>query len=83
MYVSVPPKYSISQIVGYLKGKSSLITFDKFANLKYKFGNRHFWVSTIGLNDTTIKKYIREQEDADMMVDKVSVRETQDPFRDC
>lgn len=62
--------------------------FEKFANLKYKFGNRHFWargyyVSTVGLNEATIKKYIREQEDADMMVDKVSVKETQDPFRGC
>ena len=62
--------------------------FEKFANLKYKFGNRHFWargyyVSTIGLNDATIKKYIIEQEDADMMVDRVSVKETQDPFRGC
>lgn len=88
MYVSIPPKYSISQIVGYLKGKSSLVIFEKFANLKYKFGNRHFWargyyVSTIGLNDATIKKYIIEQEDADMMVDRVSVKETQDPFRGC
>lgn len=62
--------------------------FEKFANLKYKFGNRHFWargyyVSTVGLNEATIKKYIREQEDADMMVDKVSVKETQDLFRGC
>lgn len=88
LYVSIPPKYSIAQIVGYLKGKSSLMIFEKFANLKYKFGNRHFWargyyVSTVGLNEATIKKYIREQEDADMMVDKVSVKETQDPFRGC
>jgi len=88
LYLRMPPKYSVSQIVGYLKGKSSLMIFERFANLKYKFGNRHFWakgyyVSTIGLNDATIRKYIREQEEADMIIDKVSVRETQDPFRDC
>jgi putative transposase len=60
--------------------------FDKHANLKYKFGNRHFWakgyyVSTVGLNKETIKKYIREQEDADKMLDKDSVKEYEDPFR--
>ena len=64
--VSIPPKYSVSQFMGYLKGKSSLMMFDKHANLKYKFGNRHFWaegyyVSTVGLNEATIAKYIREQ----------------------
>ena len=88
LYLRMQPKYSVSQIVGYLKGKSSLMIFERFANLKYKFGNRHFgakgyYVSTIGLNDATIRKYIREQEEADMIIDKVSVRETQDPFRDC
>ena len=67
MLVSIPPKYSVSQFMGYLKGKSSLMIFDKHANLKYKFGNRHFWaegyyVSTVGLNEATIAKYIREQE---------------------
>ena len=60
--------------------------FDRFANLKYKFGNRHFWargyyVSTVGLNEATIKKYIREQETADQIVDKVSVKELENPFR--
>ena len=60
--------------------------FDRFANLKYKFGNRHFWakgyyVSTVGLNEATIKKYIREQETADKVIDKVSVKELEDPFR--
>ena len=67
MLVSIPPKYSVSQFMGYLKGKSSLMIFDKHANLKYKFGNRHFWaegyyVSTVGLNEATIEKYIRVQE---------------------
>jgi putative transposase len=60
--------------------------FDKHANLKYKFGNRHFWakgyyVSTVGLNKATIQKYIREQEDDDKMVDKTSVKENEDPFK--
>ena len=70
MLISIPPKYSISQIVGYLKGKSSLMIFDKFANLKYKYGNRHFWckgyyVSTVGRNEKKIAEYIQNpmQED--------------------
>ena len=72
--------------MGYLKGKSALMIFDRHANLKYKFGNRHFWsigyyVSTVGLNEATIKKYIREQEKADQMMDKISVKELEDPFR--
>lgn len=63
MLVSIPPKISVSSVMGYLKGKSSLMIFDKHANLKYKFGNRKFWaegyyVSTVGLNEATIKKYI-------------------------
>ena len=86
MLVKIPPEYSVSSILGYLKGKSALMIFDRFANLKYKFGNRHFWakgyyVSTVGLNEATIKKYIREQETADKVIDKVSVKELEDPFR--
>jgi IS200 family transposase len=66
MLVSIPPKISVSSFMGYLKGKSALMMFDRHANLKYKFGNRHFWaegyyVSTVGLNEKTIAKYIREQ----------------------
>jgi putative transposase len=85
MLVSIPPKISVSSFMGYLKGKSALI-FDKHANLKYKFGNRHFWaegyyVSTVGLNEATIKKYIEEQEKHDIAVDKLSVKEYEDPFR--
>ena len=80
--------------MGYLKGKSALMIFDKHANLKYKFGNRHFWaegyyvstegyyVSTVGLNEGTIKKYIQEQEKHDIALDKLSVREYEDPFKD-
>jgi len=85
MLVSIPPKISVSSFMGYLKGKSSLMIFEKHANLKYKFGNRKFWavgyyVSTVGLNEATIAKYIREQEAADQAVDKLSVKEYEDPF---
>ena len=86
MPVSIPPKYSVSQFMGYLKGKSSLMIFDKHANLKYKFGNRHFraegyYVSTVGLNEATIAKYIREQEVHDIAIDKVTEKEYEDPFK--
>ena len=85
MLVSIPPKISVSSFMGYLKEKSSLMMFDRHANLKYKFGNRHFWaegyyVSTVGLNDTTVRKYIRGQERADILQDKMSVKEYEDPF---
>ena len=65
MLVSIPPRISVSSFMGYLKGKSAFMMFDKHANLKYKFGNRHFWekgyyVSTVGLNEATIKKYIQD-----------------------
>ena len=84
--VSIPPKMSVSSFMGYLKGKSALMMFDRHANLKYKFGNRHFWsegyyVSTVGLNEATVKKYIREQELNDQMKDKLSVKEYEDPFK--
>ena len=87
MLVSIPPKISVSQFMGYLKGKSALMIFDKHANLKYKFGNRHFWsegyyISTVGLNEATIKKYIQEQEKHDIAIDKLSVKEYKDSFRD-
>ncbi len=85
MLVSIPPKISVSSFMGYLKGKSSLMMFDRHANLKYKFGNRHFWaegyyVSTVGLNDATVRKYIQDQERADILQDKMSVKEYEDPF---
>ena len=86
MLVSIPPKLAISSFIGYLKGKSDMMIFDKHANLKYKFGNRHFWaegyyVSTVGLNEATIAKYIKEQETHDIALDKLSVKEYEDPFR--
>ena len=84
--VAIPPKLSVSNFMGYLKGKSALMIFDRHANLKYKFGNRHFWsegyyVSTVGLNEATIKKYIQDQEKYDIMQDKLSVKEYEDPFK--
>ena len=86
LLVSIPPKMSVSSFMGYLKGKSAMMIFDRHAHLKYKFGNRHFWatgyyVSTVGLNEATIAKYVREQQLHDQMMDKVSVKEVEDPFR--
>ena len=86
MLLAIPPKYSVSSAMGYLKGESPLMIFDKHANLKYKFGNRRFWaegyyVSTVGLNEATIAKCIREQEAADIALDKLSVKEYSDPFK--
>ena len=85
LLVSIPPYMSIAQFVGTLKSKSALMIFDRHANLKYKFGNRHFWsegyyVSTVGLNDATVAKYIREQEMHDIAMDKMSVKEYANPF---
>ena len=84
--LSIPPKMSVSSFMGYLKGKSALMMFDRHANLKYKFGNRHFWsegyyVSTVGLNEAVIKKYIQDQEKYDIAMDKLSVKEYEDPFK--
>ena len=85
MLVSIPPKTSVSSFMGRLEGKSSLMMFERHANLRYKFGNRKFWsegrcVSTVGLNEATIAKRIREQEAADQALDRLSVKEYQDPF---
>lgn len=84
--VSIPPKISVASFMGYLKGKSALMMFERHSNLKYKFGNRHFWaegyyVSTVGLNEETIKKYIQEQERQDIVKDKLSVKEYENPFK--
>ena len=85
MLVSIPPKYSVAQFVGYLKGKSSLLIFEKYANLKYKYGNRHFWcrvyyVSTVGKNKKAIAEYIRNQLQEDYADDQMSIKEYVDPF---
>jgi putative transposase len=87
LLVSIPPKMSVSSFMGYLKGKSAMMIFERHSNLKYKFGNRHFWaegyyVSTVGLNEATIAKYIREQEKHDQTMDKITMKELEDPFRD-
>ena len=85
MLVEIPPKYSISQIMGYLKGKSSLMIFDRHANLKYKYGNRHFWcrgyyVDTAGKNAKKIQDYIKNQIQEDYVSDQISMKEFIDPF---
>ena len=85
MLISVPPKYSISQIMGYFKGKSSLMIFEKYANLKYKYGNRHFWcrgfyVDTVGRNKKAIAEYIRNQLQEDKEAEQLIIKEYIDPF---
>ena len=85
MLLSIPPKYSVSQIMGYLKGKSSLMIFDRYANLKYKYGNRHFWargyyVDTVGRNKKQIQEYIKNQLQEDQIADQMSIKEYVDPF---
>ena len=85
MLLRIPPKYSVSEIMGYLKGKSSLMIFDRHANLKYKYGNRHFWcrgyyVDTVGKNTAKIKEYIRKQLQEDYTADQISLKEYIDPF---
>lgn len=85
MLISIPPKYNVSQIMGYLKGKSSLMIFDRHANLKYKYGDRHFWargyyVDTVGRNKKQIQEYIRSQLEEDKIADQISIKEFIDPF---
>ena len=85
MLVSIPPSLSVSQFMGYLKGKSSLMIFDRHANLKYKYGNRHFWcrgyyVDTVGRNKERIAEYIRKQLQEDVAADQLSFKEYIDPF---
>ena len=85
MLVRIPPKYSVSEIMGYLKGKSSLMIFEKHANLKYKYGNRHFWcrgyyVDTVGKNTKKIQEYIANQLKDDMEADQITLNEYIDPF---
>ena len=85
MLVEIPPKMSVSQFVGYLKGKSSLMIFDRHANLKYKYGNRHFWcrgyyVDTVGRNKTAIAEYIKNQLQENIAADQISLKEYIDPF---
>ena len=86
LLLSIAPKYFVSSFMCYLNVNSAMMFFEKHGNLKYKFGNRHFWatgyyVSTVGLNEATIKKYIREQEKQDMLEDKLTTKEYNDPFK--
>lgn len=86
MLVSIPPYMSISQFMGYLKSKSALMIFDRHANLKYKYGNRHFWaigyfVDTVGKNEKVIKEYIRNQLQEDYIADQIGIEEYVDPFK--
>lgn len=85
MLIEIPPKYSVSEIMGYLKKKSSLIIFDRHAHLKYKYGNRNFWcrgyfVDTAGKNAKKIQEYIRNQLKEDYTADQISIKEYIDPF---
>ena len=85
MLLKIPPKYSVSGIIGYLKGKSTLMIFDRHANLKYKYGNIHFWcrgyyVDTVGKNAKKIEEYIKNQLQEDIMTEQISLKEYVDPF---
>ena len=85
MLVTIPPKYSVAQIVGYLKGKSSLMIFEKYANMKYKYGNRHFWcrgyyIDTVGKNTKAIAEYIQQQLQEDIGYEQLTIKEYIDPF---
>ena len=85
LYVKIPPKYSVSEVMGYLEGKSSLMIFDRHANLRYKYGNRHFWcrgyyVDMVGRNEKAIQEYVRNQLQEDIAADQISLKEFSDPF---
>ena len=85
MLIEIPPHLSVSQFMGYLKSKSALMIFDRHANLKYKYGNRHFWargyyVDTVGRYEGVIKEYIRNQLQEDIMNDQLSMKEFVDSF---
>ena len=85
MLLKIPPNLSVAQFMGYLKGKSSLMIFDRHANLKYKYGNRHFWcrgyyVDTVGRNEKVIAEYLKKQLQEDIAEDQISIKEFIDPF---
>ena len=86
MLVSIPPKLAVADFMGYLKGKSTLMIFERHANMKYKYGRRVFWakgyyVNTVGGNEAKIRKYIQDQEAEDQMCDQLSFKEYEDPFK--
>ena len=85
MLVEIPPNISVAQFMGYLKGKSALMIFDRHVNLKYKYGNRHFWcrgyyVDTVGKNKKAIEEYIKNQLSEDIAYDQITLKEYIDPF---
>lgn len=85
MLLEIPPKYAVADFMGYLKSKSTLMIFDRHANLKYKYGSRHFWAKgyfcdTVGKNEKVIKEYIQNQLQEDKLYDQMSMREFIDPF---
>ena len=85
MLLSIPPKYSVSSVMGFLKGKSSIMIHERHANLKYKYGNRSFWcrgyyVDTVGKNKKKIEEYIRNQLREDRIHDQMTMKEYDDPF---
>ena len=86
MLVEVPPKTSVSSFMGYLKGKSSLLIYQKFANMKFKYRNREFWcrgyyVDTVGKNTERIKEYIANQLKEDKLAEQMTITELIDPFK--
>ena len=86
MLMAIPPKLAVSSFMSYLKGKSSLMIFERHTNLKYKYGNRNFWdkgyfVSTVGLKAEVVREYIRNQELEDMESNKINSKEYKDPFK--
>ena len=85
MLLEIPPKYAVADIMGYLKSRSTLMIFDRHANLKYKYGSRHFWAKgyfcdTVGKNEKVIKEYIQTQLQEDKLYDQMSMKEFIDPF---
>ena len=88
MLVAIPPKQSVSEFMGKLKGKSSLMIFERWANLKYKYGQRNFlcrgyYVDTVGKNKAIIEAYVKNQLKKDMIYDQISLKEYNDPFKGC
>jgi putative transposase len=86
MLISIPPKYSVAQIMGYIKGKSSLMIFDRHANMKYRYGNRHFWcrgyyVDTVGKNESRIAEYIKHQWEEDRLGEQLSFGAAASPYK--
>ena len=85
MLLEIPPKYAISAFMRYLKSNSTLMIFERHANLKYEFGNRKFWtkryfVETVGRNEKVIREYIQNQLQEDKLYDQMSMKEFIDPF---